>query len=180
MMDGAVAPLKAGTLFTSPRSLEDFQLTDLSNVPFTRQALQGRWTLLTFGYTTCPDVCPMIMHTFVDVQKAMRSRGFGDEVLQFAFVSVDPERDTLVRLKEYLNYFSPTFLGATGSQSALRSLTGQLRIFYQRVGEGGSYAIAHSASVFLIDPSARLCALFDPPQNADKMEDDLVVIMRKQ
>ncbi len=172
-------PLQSAILIAPAQTLREFALTDTLNVPLTRQTLQGHWVLLTFGYTSCPDVCPTILHTLTEVQQRMRKRGWGDDALRFLFVSVDPERDEGTRLKEYLQYFSPTFLGATGPQAALQGLTGQLGVFYQRVGEGKNYSVNHSAAVFLLDPQARLRALFEPPQQTEKMETDLITLLGK-
>ncbi|CAK0779384.1 protein SCO1 [Gammaproteobacteria bacterium] len=170
---------QVGTLLSPPRALSDFALTDTAGAPFTRQSLRGHWTLLAFGYTTCPDVCPTILHTFADIQKRLQERKLSDAMPRFVFVSVDPERDDLVRLKGYLSYFSPTFLGATGPHPALQTLTSQLGILYQRTGQDAGYLVDHSATILLLDPQVRLKALFSAPHQAEVLVGDLLDILGK-
>ena len=176
---GTTVSLQSGVQFVPARELADFALTDTENTPFTRQSLQGHWTLLTFGYTSCPDVCPTILHTLANLQQRMRKRDVNDASLRFVFVSVDPERDSLAHLREYVQFFSPSFLGATGTQAALQPLTSQMGVFYQRIAQGTTYVIDHSAVVFLLDPLAHISAFFEPPQEAEKMEADLIVLLGK-
>ncbi|CAK0770584.1 protein SCO1 [Gammaproteobacteria bacterium] len=172
-------PSHAGTMLVPPRELGDFALTDTEGAPFTRQSLRGHWTLLAFGYTTCPDVCPTMLHTFVDIQKRLQGMKLSDAMPRFVFVSVDPERDDLVRLKGYLNYFSPTFLGATGPHPALQKITSQLGILYQRVGQDAGYLVDHSATILLLDSQARLKAVFSAPHQPEVITGDLMGILGK-
>jgi protein SCO1/2 len=139
--------LTAGTLLPQRRALTPFALTDTDGAALDPAALQGRWTLLAFG-----------------------------EAVRFVFVSVDPERDDLSRLKEYVRYFNPAFVGATGPHPELQRLTRQLGVMYQRApGEESAlgYLVDHTASMLLIDPQARLTALFSTPHDAAAIAADI-------
>jgi protein SCO1/2 len=167
--------LTAGTLLPQRRTLTPFALTDTDGIPFDQAALQGRWTLLAFGYASCPDVCPLLLQSFRDMQRRLAERQLGDAV-RFVFVSVDPERDDLPRLKEYVRYFNPAFVGATGPHAELQRLTRQLGVMYQRApGEESAlgYLVDHTASMLLIDPQARLTALFSTPHDAVAIAADI-------
>jgi protein SCO1/2 len=167
--------LTAGTLLPQRRALTPFALTDTSGAPFDQAALQGRWTLLAFGYASCPDVCPLLLQSFRDIQRRLAERQLG-EALRFVFVSVDPERDDLARLKEYVRYFDPAFVGATGPHAELQRLTRQLGVLYQRApGEESAlgYLVDHTASMLLIDPQSRLTAVFSTPHDAAAVAADI-------
>lgn len=157
-----------GLLWPHPKSLAPFTLIDQHGDGFTLDALQGKWTFLFFGYTHCPDVCPVSLHVLDRVAELLQ--GSGDDLTgtQFVFVSVDPERDTREKLLTYVGYFNEGFLGVTGNEDKLAALTKQLGVLYLRSGgdEEGGYLIDHTASIFLTDPGGRLIALFGMPHDA--------------
>jgi protein SCO1 len=178
--------LAQGTLLTQPRPLADFALTDQDGRPFSLANLRGAWTFLSLGYTHCPDVCPMTLATFDAVERQIAQSGGqsagGRQVEarpRFLFVSVDPGRDTPERLAQYVRYFNPGFLGATGEESQLRALAAQLGLLYARV-EGQDtamgYLMDHSASILLVDPQGRLTAIFSAPHDAALMASDFLAI----
>jgi len=174
-IQSAGATLKAGTLLPQPRVLAPFALTGTDGAPFTEGSLRGRWTLLAFGYTSCPDVCPLLLASFRDVHRKLVERRLDGDV-RFVFVSVDPERDDIARLKDYVGFFNPTFVGATGTHAELQRLTRQLGVLYQRAPESGSavgYLVDHTATLLLIDPEGRLAALFSAPHDAAAMAADI-------
>lgn len=122
----------------------------------------GKLTLLYFGYTHCPDVCPT---TLADLGTAIRKLGPQADQVQVLFVSVDPARDSPAVLKSYVNAFGPWFVGMTGSQSQLQALTKRYRVAY-RLGKPdaqGNYTVYHSSAVFIFDKQgkARLLASLD-------------------
>lgn len=170
--------LEAGTRLPQPRALTTFALTDTEGEPLTPDSLRGRWTMLAFGYASCPDVCPLTMATFRDLRA--RLAGTADAV-RFVLVSVDPERDTLPVLKDYVRWFDPSFRGATGPHAALQQLTSQLGVVYRRV-EGDSalgYLVDHSATLLLLDPQARLAAIFSAPQDAAALARDIAALVAR-
>ena len=157
-----------GTLLPQPRSLPEFVLSDHTGAEFGRSRFLGRWTLVFFGYTSCPDICPTTMLTLKGVEEELR--GAGAEPPQVVLVSVDPARDDAEKLRDYVSYFGEDFLGVRGEDDQLHTLALQIGAMYQR-GEpdaSGFYEVAHSASIFLVDPQARVVAAFSPPhQPAD-------------
>lgn len=180
---GTAAPaLTTGTLLPQRRALTPFALADTAGAPFTEASLRGRWTLLAFGYASCPDVCPLLLATFRDVHRRLAERELAGEV-RFVFVSVDPERDDLATLKDYVTYFDPAFLGATGPHPELQRLTRQLGVLYQRAAEGESavgYLVDHSATLLLIDPEGRFTAVFGAPHDASGIAADVGALVGRR
>jgi protein SCO1/2 len=180
---GATAPaLTTGTLLPQRRVLAPFALTDTTGTPFTEASLEGHWTLLAFGYASCPDVCPLLLATFRDVHRRLAERQLAGQ-LRFVFVSVDPERDDLPSLKSYVAYFDPSFLGATGPHPELQRLTRQLGVVYQRAAEGESalgYLVDHSATLLLIDPKGRFAAVFSAPHDAPGLAADIGALLENR
>lgn len=170
--DPARATTFAGMTVLEPASpLPEFRLHDQNNQVFDRARLQGKWSYVFFGYTHCPDICPTTLVVLRDVQKIS---GGKEQGVQYIFVSVDPERDKAATLKNYVPYFHPEFIGATGDQSELMQLTRAVGAYYE-IGKprNGTYEVHHSAAIFLIDPEARLRALFAGPHDAARLAQGL-------
>jgi protein SCO1/2 len=173
-------PVKTQQAMLMPefRPLKPFSLTTHKGDAFDNQSLLGHWTFMSFGYTYCPDICPTTMSLFAEMHNGIQAKK-SDESYQITFVSVDPERDTLERLSEYVTYFAPSFVGATGPKKALQELTKPLEILYKRVETEDStmgYVIDHSASIILVDPQGRFHAYFSPPHDAEKMANDFITL----
>lgn len=165
---------RTGVAYPEPRPLADFHLTDHDGTAFTRDRLQGKWTFLYFGYTFCPDVCPLTLVELDKTQQALAAAGLDDDN-QYWFISVDPQRDTPARLGEYSRYFNPKFGGATGADDELTAFTRQVGVLYLLVKseeESDTYLVDHSSVVVLIDPDARLYAAFPPPHDGPAMAED--------
>ena len=163
-----------------PRVLADFDLVDQEARPFSLDRLRGQWTLLFFGFTHCPDVCPGTLFDLEQVNQALREAPGDRRDYQIVFVSVDPERDSPARLAEYVTYFDPDFLGVTGAPEQLAPLALQIGVAYRiEPHEPGStsYTVDHSASVFLTDPQGRLHGIFPSPHEPDLMTLDLLAIL---
>ena len=184
-------------VFDPPTPLPAFRLHDQHERVFDAERLRGRWSFVFFGYTHCPDICPTTLAVMRDVQ---RLAGGADQGIQYVLVSVDPGRDTAAVLRQYVAFFHPEFVGATGPDTELQRLTKPLGAYYSREparnsetpssavppgaalassatggsaapasGSPDSYEVAHSAAVFLIDPQARLRALFAGPHDAARL-----------
>lgn len=168
MTSRPVAPAIDGLLWPQSKALTAIALEDHRHQPFTLERLKGRWTLLFFGYTHCPDVCPVTLSVLKNALALMAGAGTGTEPPQVVFVSVDPARDTLDHLAAYVGHFNPEFLGVTGTEPDLKALVRQLGVLYI-LGEpdaGGEYLVDHTAAVFLVDPRGHLVALFQAPHDA--------------
>ena len=160
-----------GFLWPNPKMLRAFSLVDQHGQPFDRERLKGKWTFLFFGYTHCPDVCPVTLAVLQQVAQALRASPKGARDVQIVFVSVDPERDTPARLAEYVRYFDDEFVGATGNAVDLDVLTRQLGIVHMRLqpSEDGNYLVDHTAAILLTDPEARWLAVFSAPHKAPEI-----------
>ena len=166
------AAMVAGTLLQPPRPLADFALVDQNEQPFTANRLRDHWTLLFFGFTNCPDVCPATLGVLAQIEKNLHD--LPTELRpNVVLVSVDPERDTPQQLASYVKFFSPSFTGVTGSTDAIESFTRAMNVPAAiSKSSNGSYTVDHSASIFLIDPQARFQALFSTPHVPDKIAAD--------
>lgn len=173
--------MTALTLLPEPRAIGDFQLLDQNGRPFTREHLQGRWSLLFFGFTNCPDVCPSALYDLNLVSEHMsKRRDHSEPRHRVVFISVDPERDTPEVLARYVAHFNPDFTGVSGSQEQLAVLSAQLGIAFQveeHAPGAERYGVVHSSSVVLTDPAGRLRGAFTAPLDAAAMARDLAALI---
>jgi protein SCO1/2 len=169
---GEAPALAAGTWLDSGRPLPDFALVDQSGRPFGKTGLSGRWNLLFFGFTSCPDICPTTLTTLAGVEKALGDLPANDRP-QVVFVSVDPQRDTPDRVDAYVKFFSPTFRGVTGTADGIAVLAEALHVPYAITPlADGTYTVDHSSALFLVGPDASLRAVFSAPHDAMKLAAD--------
>ena len=168
-LDSSGPQLASGTWLPQPRSIPDFQLEDQRGRPFTLSNLRGRPSLLFFGFTHCPDVCPTTLFKLAQVRKAAALPS-----LEVALVTVDPERDTPQALASYVHAFDPDFLGVTGPPETIRRVAAAFGVAMQRVDlPGGGYTMDHTAAVFLTDYQGRIAAIFTPPFDTRRFAEDL-------
>lgn len=170
------------TFLPGGKPLPDFELLDHHNQPFDKQRLQGQWTFVFFGYTYCPDACPMALATLNATLEELQDQEAGP-LPQVVMVSVDPARDSTERLAEYVPYFNPDFLGATGSDEELTRLTRDLGIVYvvREPAPGGSgYLVDHSTAILLINPEGELQAIFSQPHLPQSIAEDYLKILRHE
>jgi protein SCO1/2 len=170
-LDSSAPQLASGTWLVQPRTVADFQLTDHLGRPFTAHDLQGKPSLVFFGFTHCPDVCPTTLVKLHEVKKAAAIDG-----LQVLFVTVDPQRDTPTAVGLYVHAFDPEFIGLTGDPKAIEKMTAAFGVAAIRVDlPGGDYTMDHSAIVFLVDAHARIVGIFSPPFDTRRFAQDLLV-----
>jgi protein SCO1/2 len=165
---GAAAPgPEHALLYAEPRPLPEFALVDQNGRRFDAARLRGRWNFLFFGFVNCPDVCPTTLATLASAGRMLADLP-PEERPGVAFVSVDPGRDTPQLLGQYVGHFDASFTAATGSREAIESLTRALgvAVIIGAPAADGSYSVDHSAAVFLVDPQARVAALFGAPHEA--------------
>ena len=172
--------LKQATLIPEARPLPLFNLVDHKGAEFTPARLRKHWSFLFFGYTHCPDICPVTMTVFQQTALRLRDTSLGGGVVQFVLVSIDPERDTPEQLAQFVAYFHQDFIGVTGTPPAIDNITRELGIMHAKTGAGStdSYTVEHSASILLVDPQARLYAIFSPPHQPDDLAADLKQLAR--
>ena len=166
--DGSIPAGLEATVLDKARPLSPFALQDHNGQAFTDQTLKGHWNFLFFGYTHCPDVCPIALKVMQDTWKQIPHDSADKAAARMFFISVDPDRDTPELLKQYVSYFDPSFIGVTGKADEIDKLTGQLGILYgfeDKDPKTGSYNVNHSAQFVLIDPQGRLRAVISPPHD---------------
>jgi len=172
------AKLTTATLLSQPRQLINFHLIDDHGKPFTNNNLQGQWSLLFFGFTHCPKICPTTLSLLNKVtQQLVRNKS----KITVIFISVDPQRDSPRRMRQYLAHFNRQFVGVTGSQQQLDRLSKHLNIAYRKIMPQGelqkNYNVEHSSAVLLINPRGQWVALFTAPQSSRTMAKDLQYII---
>ena len=171
----APAPVQmaATLLYPEPKPVGPFALTKSDGTPFTDADLEGRWTLLFFGFTHCPDVCPTTLAMWPQVEKRLAERA-PDAPVSLVFVSVDPERDTPAKSGEYARYFSPRIVAATGEPAALEALTRTLGVVFMKSPQaGGGYSVDHTAHLVLVGPDRTVRGIVRPPLDPNRIAADL-------
>jgi protein SCO1/2 len=164
-------PLIQGVLLPDGRELQGFSLLDHHNRPFTNEDLKGRWHLISYGFTTCPDICPTTLSQLAIVASQLQQRGSED--LRFLFYTVDHRRDTVSQMASYLPFFYPDFVGLTHLDDSNNphlpfeqslGIAAQLVPIIEPAGDPGAndYQVIHGVTLFLINPQGRLQAIFEP------------------
>ena len=162
-----------------PREISDFALTDHRGEAFGLDRLQGQWSLLFFGYTSCPDVCPFVLGELAQVKKTFDARpDMEGSMPHVVFVSVDPGRDSQARLAEYMEFFDPAFTGVTGSDEELQKLALGVGAYYEAPAETeeSGYLVNHASKIFLVNQEGRFLALLDDPHDPDEFIDLLTKV----
>lgn len=160
-------------LLPEPRPLKTFNLTDHTGQPLGLKQLKGQWSFVFFGYTHCPDICPTTLGILKGVAMRLEAEPLPGRT-QFLFISVDPKRDDIPHLKNYIDYFHKDFVAATGDRKGIDKLARQLGAIYMFEGDtdGDDYIVNHSASVVLIDPQGRWVARINPPHTVKQFHAD--------
>jgi protein SCO1/2 len=154
---GSSAAFKCGT-FDPPRLAPDFALQASNGSAVTLSQYRGKVVAIAFGFTHCTKVCPF---TLANLARVSRELGAAAADLQVVFVTVDPERDSRERLKDYVSAFNPAFVGATGSQEQLQAVRQSYGVTVQRenANDGPNYDVHHSSSIYLVDRDGKLRVL---------------------
>jgi protein SCO1/2 len=148
-----------------------FQLTDQAGQAVTDQNLKGRPTLIFFGFTHCPDVCPTSLFEISEVLKAM---GKDADRVNAWFVSVDPERDTAAAMKDYLSSFDPHLKGLTGNPEAIAKVLSSYRVYARKVPlKDGDYTMDHTALIYLMEREGHFVAPFNLKRTPEEAASDL-------
>jgi protein SCO1/2 len=148
-----------------------FKLTDQNGKPVTDEDMKGRPSLVFFGYTHCPDVCPT---TLFEMSELMRALGPDADRINALFVTVDPERDTAAAMKDYLSSFDPHLRGATGDQKSIEAVEKAYRVYAKKVPtDKGDYSMDHTALVYLMDKQGRFVAPFKLNRKPDEAAAEL-------
>jgi len=148
-----------------------FQLTDQAGQAVTDQNLKGRPTLIFFGFTHCPDVCPT---SLFEISEVLRAMGKDADRVNAYFVSVDPERDTTAAMKDYLSSFDPHLRGLTGNPDAVAKMISTFRVYARKVPlKDGDYTMDHTALIYLMDRDGKFVAPFNLKRTPEEAAADL-------
>ncbi len=157
--------LTAATVLPQPMPLPSFELVSTAGQRVGPEAFRGRWDLVFFGFTHCPDICPLTLQKLTAAHRRLADAQHRP-LPRIVFISVDPERDTPDTVADYVAHFGSDVLGITGLLPELRKLTDALGIYFQKVDTGnGGYTVDHSAVVLVIDPAGRFHAVFGSPHD---------------
>ena len=167
-----------GYVLATPRELPAVELVDERGEAFRPHDFVGHWSFLYFGYTYCPDVCPLTLVELTKVKLELAASRFA-EPSAYYFVSVDPGRDTPARLREYVAYFDQELRGLTGSAAALAALARATDTVFDVPDDsvGDNYLVSHSSNVVLLDPNGRVHAVFAAPHDPARLGGDFTKIV---
>ena len=168
--------LLTGKILTRPMELDNFELIDQNNQTFNSESLKGNWTILFFGYTNCPDVCPTTIYKLAEVKSDV-NQNLPSKNFNTVLVTLDPDRDTPERLDEYIGYFDESMLGVTGTYKNIQSFSSNLSVFYQRINKDGGYDFNHTASIFVFNQDGSLFATMSPATSVSELRDDFYTIL---
>ncbi|MBZ0293855.1 MAG: SCO family protein [Anaerolineae bacterium] len=157
------------TVIDPPRPLTDFTLTADSGEPMSLSDLRGKVVLLYFGYTNCPDICPITLGDYKQVKADLGD--LADDVA-FLMISVDGTRDTPDRMASYLENFDPEFIGMTGEDQVLTKIGADYGLYYE-VQQGENYTVDHTASIFMINPDMELTTVFTYGTEPEVITEDI-------
>jgi protein SCO1/2 len=168
-----------GSLIDPPATAADFELVDQNGQPFRLSDQVGEVVLIFFGYTNCPDVCPITLSEFKRI-KAML--GDNADRVRFVYITVDPERDTVERINTFLQNFDPTFTGLTASRETLEPVWKAYGVYQQKqdTGSAAGYLVDHSTRTYLIDANGRWRINYPFGMEPDKIFKDLQHLMKEQ
>ena len=170
--------LKSG-VFNPPRAAPDFSLRGSNGSEIKLSRYRGKVVALGFGYTFCPDVCPT---TLLDLAQVRKKLGPAGKQFQVVYVTVDPERDSAQRLRQYLAVFDPTFIGATGTPEQLADVRKAYGILISKKtfeGSQSAYLVHHSSYVYLIDREGKLRAMRPFGASIDDLVDDVTALLKR-
>lgn len=172
----------SGTILSEPREISKFNLISSKGTPFTNRQLKENWTFMFFGFSSCGYMCPKILTQLNGVYENLAKNRI-IKMPQFVMVSIDPKRDTVKRLNEFVSAFNPRFIGARGNERQIKKMTKELGVVYiklQRKDKNidDNYDIDHSGTVFLFNPEGKLYALFSVPHDSLAIANDIYQIQK--
>jgi len=154
----------------------DFTLPSTLGSPLTLSDYKGRVVLINFGYSSCPDICPMVLGHLSKVSKQLKdAHSIDAKQLQVIFITVDPERDAIDKLVKYLAFFDGDFVGVRGTIEQTSELAKKYAVFFEKQAEENmNYQVAHTDKIFLLDKRGRLRGLYSSGDQKEKLIKDIV------
>jgi protein SCO1/2 len=173
--------LQAATLLPQPRTLPDVALVDSQKHPLHLKDLEGQYTLLFFGFTNCPDVCPLTLKALADARAELARRAPRVVPPRVVFVSVDPQRDDFERIAAYVARFDASFIGARAPERVLEPLLAALGVTVEKHSHGeAQYNVMHSGAVYILNPKAEWIAVANGPHDPAVFATDYLKIRQRR
>lgn len=175
-----VAPIgpATATILSTKTAVPAFSAVDQDGDAIDQEVFKGQWDLVFFGFTNCPDTCPLTLQVLSAARKQLQEAG-QSPLPRIVLVSVDPERDTPAKISDYIDNFGDENLGITGDLDGIKTLADGLFVFFEKQDSAGDYYVVdHSAIVLVIDPDGRLYAIFSTPHTIENFVHDLPLLMQ--
>lgn len=171
-------PAYNGVLIDPPAPAADFTLTDQNGQEYTLADRRGRAVLVFFGYTNCPDVCPITLSEYRRIKAILGEQA---AAVEFVYITVDPERDTVERIHQYLANFDPEFIGLTGDRSELEPVWAAYGVYQLKkdAGSAAGYLVDHSTRMYLIDSGGNWRINFPYGMEAEKIARDIRQVLKE-
>jgi len=177
----SISPPAVGTSIDQPKLLPEFHLTDGQGKPFTNHKLIGHYSFLFFGYTHCQGICPLTLAMLAQLYTQLKAEKL--PLPQVIFITLDPKRDTQRVVGTYVKAFNPAFIGVTGPLAGIQQLSKQMGVVYiqaqQNKSNENNYQIDHSGTLYLVNPEAKLIAIFSPPHDQDSIRKDYTSLVHQ-
>jgi protein SCO1/2 len=170
VMTASELKINGAYMFDTPRALPEFELIDHHGAAFTRDSLQGHWSLVFFGFTHCPDICPTTMALLSRFMQELEGLPESSDT-SIVMVTVDPARDGVEQLSQYVPYFNPDFVGVTGDFLDIHRFATNLNTPFRKApDQGENYQVDHSANLVLINPRGDYQGFFKAPLDLAKLK----------
>ncbi len=175
---GSQSPaLKKAILLPTPRALPEVKFTSHTGDSFTTKDFAGKWQILFFGFTFCPDICPTTLYTLKQVkQRLVESKQWGNVAVKM--ITVDPQRDTAQRLAQYVPFFDAEFTGLTSDLASIEEFAKSVGVLFvaHEPDANGNYDVDHSASLILINPAGQYAGVISTPHDVEEMTQDIAIL----
>jgi protein SCO1 len=174
-----VLQLQNATLLPSAQALPKFKLHDSDGKLFTSEQLHGHWSLIFFGFTRCPQICPTTLAELAQARQLMQQQNLKN-IPQIIFISIDPDNDSNTKIAAYVNKFNAQMIGLTGSAIELNKLAKPVGIMFEKIpsNQANDYSMAHSNIILVVNPEGKWVALLMPPHQAQTIFNDFVGIQQ--
>jgi protein SCO1/2 len=174
--------INGGTLLQPSKALPDFKLESSLGGSLTQENLQGHWSILFFGFSNCGYVCPTTMSALNKMYKTLATTLPSQDLPQVIMISVDPDRDSIARMKSYVQSFNPSFIGARAPMEAVTPLEQALGVVAVKMEasqnkNSNNYVVNHSAELFLVDKTGHVLAYFSYPPEVSSLVQDYTTIV---
>ncbi len=172
----APKPAEAQTTLPPEGSSVTFALTAMDGAAVTERTYRGKWLVIYFGYTFCPDVCPT---TMLEIAGALQALGPRASAVQGLFITVDPRRDTAGVLTDYLKSFDPHLIGLTGAPAQIAAAAKSFHVFYERQdADHGNYTYDHSSFIYVVDPDGKFATAVASGSGSGQIADALSALIK--